>query len=488
MLLALKGLLWPSTPPVRPHSLLFTRPHSALQQREVDLAIAGGVQIFLSGRSLELRANAGMLSPEGQCKTFDASADGFVCGEGCGLVVLKRLEDAEADGDRIWAVVRGTAVNQDGASQGLTVPSGQSQEHAIEEALARAGLSPSDMDYLEAHGTGTVVGDPIEVNAAASVYGRGRASLNPLLMGSVKTNIGHLGAAAGVAGLIKSVLAMRHGMIPQHLNFNSPNPRINWEKLPVRVTNTNTPWPPHPERRPIAGVNSFGWSGTNAHVVVEGYGDPVSSPGPGIISPPMGSNAAVGISLPISASLPARDSQDSNDRETRLLPLSAKTPDALRDLASHYLSWLDSNLGNPYSEQSETLPSLADLTWTASSGRSHFPHRSAIVFSDVARLRNRLEEISDGIFEGEAPPPIEARKVAFVFTGQGSQWIGMGKALYEREPVFRAVLDQCDRLLTEERGISLLDVMFGHNGTDNLLNEPSWTQPAIYTLECGLML
>ncbi len=459
---------------------------SALQQREVDLAIAGGVQIFLSGRSLELRANAGMLSPEGQCKTFDASADGFVCGEGCGLVVLKRLEDAEADGDRIWAVVRGTAVNQDGASQGLTVPSGQSQEHAIEEALARAGLSPSDTDYLEAHGTGTVVGDPIEVNAAASVYGRGRASRNPLLMGSVKTNIGHLGAAAGVAGLIKSVLAMRHGMIPQHLNFNNPNPRINWDKLPVRVTDTNTPWPPHPERRPIAGVNSFGWSGTNAHVVVEGYGDPVSSPGPGIISPPMGSNAAVGISLPISASLPAKDSLDSNDRETRLLPLSAKTPDALRDLASHYLSWLDSNLGNPYSEQSEALPSLADLTWTASSGRSHFLHRSAIVFSDVARLRNRLEEISDGIFEGEAPPPSEARKVAFVFTGQGSQWIGMGKALYEREPVFRAVLDQCDHLLTEERGISLLEVMFGHNGTDNLLNEPSWTQPAIYTLECGL--
>ena len=214
-----------------------------LERRETDLAIAGGVNIHLSGRHLDLRANAGMLSPTGQCWTFDAAADGFVCGEGCGLVVLKRLSDAEADGDRIWAVIRGSSVNQDGASQGLTVPNGNAQKRAIEEALIRAGAAPWEIDYLEAHGTGTVVGDPIEVTAAAEVYQEGRERGRPLLIGSVKTNIGHLGPAAGVAGLIKTVLAMRHGLIPPHLNFKNPNPRIDWDNLPILVTDAETDWP-----------------------------------------------------------------------------------------------------------------------------------------------------------------------------------------------------------------------------------------------------
>ena len=459
---------------------------SGLQQREVDLAIAGGVQLFLSGRSLELRANAGMLSPEGQCKTFDATADGFVCGEGCGLVVLKLLGKAQADGDRIWAVIRGTSVNQDGASQGLTVPSGASQERAIEEALARAGVAPSDLDYLEAHGTGTIVGDPIEVNAAAAVYGRGREEDNPLLIGSVKTNIGHLGAAAGVAGLIKSVLAMKHGVIPRHLNFTTPNPGIDWQDLPVHVTDTATAWPAHPDRLPLAGVNSFGWSGTNSHLVVEGYGGPMSSPDPAIMSPPAGSEATVGISLPTFTSGPSRDPAHLDQRETRLLPLSARSRYALRDLAARYLSWLEASPGQLSLDRTASSPILADMAWTAAIGRSHFSHRSAVVFSDVVHLREKLEELADGNVEGDTPPPHETKKVAFVFTGQGSQWIGMGKTLYERDPVFRAVLDQCDRLLFEDRGISLLDAMFGRNGTEGLLDEPNWTQPAIYSLECAL--
>ena len=457
-----------------------------LQHRETDLAIAGGVQLFLSGRSLELRANAGMLSPEGQCKTFDATADGFVCGEGCGLVVLKLLSKALADGDRIWAVIRGTSVNQDGASQGLTVPSGSSQERAIEEALARAGVAPSDLDYLETHGTGTIVGDPIEVNAAAAVYGRGREEENPLLIGSVKTNIGHLGAAAGVAGLIKSVLAIKHGVIPQHLNFTNPNPRIDWQDLPVHVTDTATAWPVHPDRLPLAGVNSFGWSGTNSHLVVEGYGGPVSSQDPAIMSPPVGSEATVSISLPTFTSAPSKDPAHLNQRETRLLPLSAKSSDGLRDLAASYLSWLDANPDDFPPDQTAASPALADMAWTAAVGRSHFSHRSAIVFSDIIHLREKLKELADRNVEGDTPPPSETKKVAFVFTGQGSQWVGMGKTLYEREPVFRAVLDECDRLLFEERGVSLLDVMFGWNGTEGLLDEPKWTQPAIYSLEAGL--
>lgn len=448
-----------------------------LQRRDADLAIAGGVHLFLDGRALDLRANAGMMSPEGQCKTFDAAADGFVCGEGCGLVILKRLSEAEADGDRIWGVIRGTSVNQDGASQGLTVPSGPSQERAIEEAIARAGLLPSDVDYLEAHGTGTVVGDPIELNAAASVYGRGRDPDRPILVGSVKTNIGHLAPAAGVAGLIKAVLAMRHGAIPPHLNFSVPNPRIDWDNLPVRVTDVTTEWPAHPDRPPVAGVNSFGWSGTNAHIVVQGYGKPVIARNPAEMSLPSGP------ALPVASTL--EQSGEPGLRVTRFLPLSGKSPQALRDSALDYLAWLHTKADAIASETAgETT--LSDMAWTASVGRSHFPHRAGVVFSDSVQLQERLCALITGEAPESSAQSHDPRKVAFVFTGQASQWVGMGETLYEREPVFRSVLDDCDRLIYAERGVSLLDVMFGRAGTEGLLDEPVWTQPAIYALECAL--
>ncbi|MXX69618.1 MAG: acyltransferase domain-containing protein [Gemmatimonadales bacterium] len=439
---------------------------AGLQRGEADLVLAGGVHAQFAGRPLELRANAGMLSPTGQCWTFDAAADGFVSGEGCGLIVLKRLSDAKADGDRIWAVIPGSAVNQDGASQGLTVPSAPSQEKAMEEALARAGASPSDVDYLEAHGTGTIVGDPIELNAAAAVYGRERDAEHPLLVGSVKTNIGHLGPAAGVAGLIKTVLALRHEVIPRHLNFSNPNPRIDWDGLPVRVTDGMTDWPLHAGRPRLAGVNSFGWSGTNGHVLVQGYDEPNPAAGPARGAFP------VGLRLPVNAGAEADEAP--GGRETRFLPLSARSPEALCDLAVRYLAWLDE----------QPAPDLSDLAWTAAVGRSHFAHRGGLVFSDLAQLRQQLERLAA---RQGGDTPREAKKLAFVFTGQASQWPGMGRALYEREPVFRSVLDRCDRLLSEERGTSLLDVMFGENGTDGLLDEPTWTQPAIYSLECALV-
>ena len=457
-----------------------------LQRYEADLALAGGVHIHLTGRPIELRANAGMLSPEGQCKTFDAAADGFVCGEGCGLVVLKRLSEAEADGDRIWAVIRGSSVNQDGASQGLTVPSGPSQARAMEEALARAGVSPSEMDYLEAHGTGTVVGDPIELSAAAAVYGRGRGADNPFLIGSVKTNIGHLGPAAGAAGLIKTVLAMRHGVIPRHLNFKDPTPSVDWDRLPVRVTDVLTDWPLHPDRPPLAGVNSFGWSGTNAHIVMQGYGGPHAGLPSARMSPPVGTALPVAIAEPEFVQPPSQDQGACGARKTRFLPLSGKSPKALRDMASQYLSWLDEHSGELSPEFTAADPTLADMVWTAAVGRSHFSDRTGIVFSDVVQLREQLKELANGEREADSPTVRNATKVAFVFTGQASQWVGMGETLYEREPVFRSVLDRCDRLLFDERGISLLDVMFGRNGTDGLLDEPTWTQPAIYSLECAL--
>ncbi len=451
-----------------------------LHRNETDLAIAGGVHIFLSGRPLELRANAGMLSPEGQCKTFDASADGFVCGEGCGLVVLKRLSMAEKDGDRIWAIIRGSSVNQDGASQGLTVPSGPSQERAMEDALACASVSPAEIDYLEAHGTGTVVGDPIEVNSAAAVYGRGRKKDNRLLIGSVKTNIGHLGPAAGIAGVIKTILSIRHGKIPQHLNFKNPNPALKWDQLPVRVTDEMMDWPKCAEKPPLAGVNSFGWSGTNAHVLIQAYEKGETKSTNGEFFAPLGSALLVPDSSRLEKNL--------KERETRLLPLSGKSYKSLQDAASNYLSWLDETIeDHPSLIHDSTISdsTLLDMVWTASIGRSHFENRAGIVFCDVKELREKLENL---VKERDSTPAQHlAAKVAFVFTGQASQWVGMGRNLYETEPVFRSVLDQCDQLLYQERCVSLLDVMFGRNGEFELLDEPKWTQPAIYSLECALV-
>jgi acyl transferase domain-containing protein len=209
-----------------------------------------------------------MMAADGRCKTFDASGDGFVRGEGCGVVVLKRLTDAVTDGDNILGVIRGTAVNQDGRSSGLTVPNGSSQQDVIRKALANAGVDPSEVGYVETHGTGTSLGDPIEVHALNAVYGEGRSKRNPLALGSIKTNIGHLETAAGVAGLLKAVLILQYGAIPPHLHLKNLNPHIPWSEFPLSVPTSQTPWPPTSDRR-IAGVSSFGFSGTNAHLIVE---------------------------------------------------------------------------------------------------------------------------------------------------------------------------------------------------------------------------
>ena len=384
-----------------------------------------------------------MLAPDGRCKTFDAAANGYVRGEGCGMVVLKRLSDAERDGDRVLGVLLGSAVNQDGASAGLTVPNGPAQERVIGEALARAGVEPSSVDYLEAHGTGTELGDPIEVEAAASMYREGRDPERPLLLGTVKTNIGHLEGAAGVAGLIKAVLAMREGWIPKHLHFERPNPRIGWEGLPVRVVSEGEAWPESSGRPFRAAVSSFGYSGTNAHVIVEGWerrpAPPAEEPG-----------------YP--------------ERAHRVLPLSGKTPGALQELAGRYREWL--------TEDSPLSDLLSDMAWTAGVGRSHFGHRAGLVFGDADSLREQLEAVASG--ETAAG---RGGKVGFLYTGQGSQWAGMGRELYESEPEFREVLERCEEVVREERGESLLSVLFGDvEGLDRT----EWTQPALYALQGGL--
>ncbi|MXV99642.1 MAG: SDR family NAD(P)-dependent oxidoreductase, partial [Acidimicrobiaceae bacterium] len=450
---------------------------SGLQRGEADLALAGGVHAILSGRLFELRGNAGMLAPDGRCKTFDAAANGYVRGEGCGILVLKRLSDAEADGDRIWGVIRGTALNQDGASQGLTVPNGEAQQQVIADALAWAGVAPADVDYVETHGTGTPVGDPIEAEATGMAYCAGRD--RPLLIGSVKTNVGHLESAAGAASLIKVMLAMKRGVIPSHLNFRDPNPEIPWERLPMQVTAEPTGWPRHGERRPLAGVSGFGWSGTNAHVVVEGYGAPDAAVegndpqrwlrGP---SRPVAIDAPAGMGDPATA-LKAR--------AARLLPLSAKTGEALSDLATRYVGWLEERFEDP-SDGEEADQLLADAAWTAGVGRSHLARRAGVVFSDGDSLKAGLTVLA----EGDEPPRRAATRVAFAYTGQASQWVGMGRALYDSEPVYRAVLDRCDEVLRAERGVSMLEVMFGSGADAEDLDDPAWTQPCIYAIECAL--
>ena len=478
----------------------------SLQRGESDLALAGGVHAILSPLATEIFVKAGMLSPDGRCKTFDAAADGFVRGEGCGMVVLKRLSDAEADGDRIWAVVRGSAVNQDGASAGLTVPSGPAQERVIGEALSRAGLAPSEVDYLEAHGTGTELGDPVEAHAAAAAYGPGRAEDRPLLVGSVKTNVGHLDAAAGVAGLVKVVLSMRHGVIPRHLHYETPNPRMDWERLPLRVTSEATLWPE--VGRPVrAGVSSFGFSGTNAHVVLESHGRlgeggagagaarPVEVAtevhslqrwSEGEDSPATRAPAPVGARLPEGEDSPADvalEEQPLEPRVCRLLALSARSDAALRAQATRYIAWLDGDEQSGPAEDASGMESLlADMAWTAGVGRSRFEHRAGVVFGGVEELRGGLERLAAEGGRGAGG----ATRVAFLFTGQGSQWAGMGRALYGREPVVRAVLERCEREMVALRGESLLDVMFGREGAVGSLDDTTWTQPALYALGCAL--
>ncbi len=449
---------------------------TALRQDEADIALAGGVTTILSANVMEARAGAGMLAPDGLCKTFDASADGYVRGEGCGILVLKRLRDAEADGDRIWGVIRSSALNQDGASQGLTVPNGEAQALVIRDALRRAGVTPSQVGYVETHGTGTPVGDPLELQAIAEVFGGEREAESPLYIGSVKTNFGHLESAAGIAALIKVFLSLNQGMIPKHLNFQNPSPAIDWESLPIRVPTSTLAWPASDDRPRLAGVSGYGWSGTNAHLVVESYGAARHAPtGPYRLRLPSGSPRQIAASLPNAAGeLPS--AEETVERPSRLLPLSGKTDQALKDLARSYQTWLD--------ERGADLDSLlSDMSWTASVGRSHFPHRACVVFRDAESLREGLAAVVEG---GKNTEPKREARVAFVYTGQGSQWAGMGETLYKTEPVFRAVLDICERVVLEERGKSLLDVMFGRPGADGELIDSWWAQPAIYSLECAL--
>ena len=426
---------------------------AGLQRGEADLALACGVNAILLpdvNRALE---DAGMLAPDGRCKTFDAAADGYVRGEGCGVLVLKRLGDAERDGDRILGVLLGSAVNQDGASAGLTVPNRLAQEEVIGEAIRRAGIEPSSVDYLEAHGTGTELGDPIELHAAATAYGEGRDPDRPLLVGSVKTGIGHLEAAAGVAGVIKVVLAMRAGVVPKHLHFNKPSPRVDWDRLPLRIPSETTEWSQIAERPRRAGVSAFGFSGTNAHLILQEYADKTADPDPGAVA-----------------------AKAETPREARVFPLSGRSAATLRRLAGRYRRWMENH-------PSLTPGELADAAWTAGTGRSHFPVRAAPVFRETRELRQQLAALAQSEVGRESATP---GLVAFLYTGQGSQWAGMGRGLYEQEPIARRVMDRLEGVFRVQRQKSLLAVMFGASGPPEDLDATSFAQPALYAFASAL--
>lgn len=404
--------------------------------------------------------------------TFDAAADGFVRGEGCGILVLKRLRDAEADGDRIWGLVRGSAVNQNGASAALTVPNGTAQRKVLEEAVARAEIPPSEVDYLEAHATGSQLGDPIEVSAVAEAYGRDRNPDNPLRLGTVKTNIGHLEPAAGVVGLIKVLLAMKHGMIPGNLHIKTPNPLMDWDSLPVSVMSEPGDWPRAADYPRRAGVSAFALSGTNAHIIVEEYepadDDPAAN---GTGAAPVGAKWLVPGGPPELEGA-AESEHAFTGRRSRMLPLSGKSESALKELAENYLIWIDEHLAEGENETAgETF--LPDMAWTACRGRSHFPCRSALMFENAEELRAGLAAVADSERDTN---PMTAAVPAFVYASDYQWNPGMWQELSASEPVVRAVLERCDRTHLEMHGISLFELMFGD---PDKLQDPELARPVV---------
>jgi acyl transferase domain-containing protein len=420
----------------------------SLREDECTMAIAGGVNLILAPELFICMSRWGMLSPVGRCKTFDAAADGFVRAEGCGVIVLKRLGAAVAAGDRILALIRGSAVNQDGPSSGLSVPNGLAQEAVIRQALHNSQVEASALSYIEAHGTGTSLGDPIEVDALARVFQPAQDGTTPVTLGSVKTNLGHLEAASGIAGLLKVVLMLRHGKIAPHLHFKKPSPHIAWERCPFAIPTKLIDWTPVSGKR-IAGISSFGFSGSNAHIIIE--------------ESPVTKTAAAEIERPL-----------------HLLTISARNEEALRDLATSIAAQLEK----------EPSPLFSDLCFTANTGRSHFGTRFSL-------LSSTTEEAFAGLttyLAGEDPAGLvksrlsgsERPKIAFLFSGQGAQYAGMGSRLYDTSPTFKKALDRCDELLQPHLDRSLISLLFSQDKEKVLLNQTIYTQPALFALEYSL--
>lgn len=431
---------------------------------ECALALAGGSNLMIAPNMTIAESKGGFLSPDGRCKTFDASANGYARGEGAAVVLLKPLDRALADGDPVYALIRGTAVTQDGHTNGITVPNQAAQEQAMRRACRTAGILPSQVQYVEAHGTGTPVGDPIEARAIGSVVSAGRPHGQQCLIGSVKTNIGHLEAAAGVAGLIKTALALRQGQIPPHLHLHEPSPDIPFDELQLRVPTALEEWPAADGPR-YAGVNSFGFGGTNAHVVLQEAPVPAGQPaqnGSGHIVP-------------------------GHDR-TYLLPMSARSPEALTEVARAYRDFLRDQPAD-----------LRDLAYTASLRRSHHDHRLALSARSASEAAEKLDayladDASPGASAGRVSPaglsPGRAQaggppRVTFVCSGMGPQWWAMARSLLTDEPVFRAAVERCDAELARYTGWSLLEAMTAALDVSRMA-DTEIAQPANFAVQVGL--
>lgn len=416
----------------------------SLLNGECDMALAGGMSIIVPHKGGYLYEDSMIRSPDGHCRAFDAQAAGTLFGNGGGIVLLKRLDDALADGDPIIAVIKGSAINNDGAQKvGFTAPSIERQMDVISDALAVADVDASTVAYVEAHGTGTQLGDPIEIAALTQAFHKSSQEELPhqyCAVGSVKTNIGHLDEAAGIAGLIKAVLALQHKQIPPSLHFKQPNSQIDFENSPFYVNTALSEWTAHGTPR-RASVSSFGMGGTNCHIVLE---EPLNK---------------------------EQESGKGLERPIHLLTLSAKTKSALEELVERYVDYL----------ASEAAPvALANICFTANTGRQHFAHRLAIVAESIEQLDMLRHKASGCEVKGGAS------KIVFLFTGQGSQYVNMGRELYESQPTFRKTIERCDEILRPYLSRSLLSVLYPEKGEASLINETKYTQPALFALEYAL--
>ncbi len=419
-------------------------------------ALAGGVTVMITPGGFIGFSQASMLSPDGRCKAFDADANGFVRGEGAGMVLLKRLSDAIADGDAIHGVILGTSLNQDGHTNGISLPSAEAQARLVRDACIDAGIHPNDVGFVEAHGTGTAVGDPIEAHALADALCQERPAEQPLAIGSVKTNLGHLETAAGIAGLVKALLVLKHKQIPASLHFSSPNPNIDFEGLKLRVPTALEPFEAVNGKR-IVGVNSFGFGGANAHVIVQ--------------------------EAPATTPRPASDRID----KPRGWPvvLSARSENALKATAAALAGWLESHLT---SNGKSTL--LPELVYTLGARRNHHQHRLTVVVNSAAQLLEDLRafeagEAGQNLRVTFTPRRESKARVGFVMSGQGPQWWGMGRELMEHEPVFRDIMRRCDAAMRPYASFSLLEEL-ARDEADSQIIRTEVAQPAIFAMQVAL--